>query len=162
MGFRGPVPAPDNVRALRGAKPLRRDGVKVRRLVLPPKAPTAPAGLGKMAAAEWRRVTRELGNAGVLADVDRAIVTAYCTAWEQMMLAYRALQKNGGGFMPPDSNNRTAKHPAWQVYRESLNAVIAAGSQLYVTPVARLRLPIAPGAAGIGGRSDSGDDDTFD
>lgn len=157
MGLRGPVPAPDNVRQLRGAKPLRRDGVKVRRLVLAPKIPAVPGKLSRAAAGEWRRVTRELGHAGVLTEVDRGVLVAYCTAWARMKEADELL--NAEGLYQLSREKVRTRHPAWQVYREAQKAMLLAAAQLYLTPVARLRIPIAPGAAGI---EDDDDADTFD
>lgn len=159
MGQRGPVAAPDNVRELRGMKPLRgRDGKKVVRIVLAPKAPAAPAGLSPAAAAEWRRVTKELARAGVLAEVDRGVLTAYVTAWAHMMEAEKLL-RDGVVIESKRGDTGPVKNPAWQIYREANRTMLAAAVQLYITPVSRLRIPVAPGAAGIG---DDGDDDAFD
>lgn len=160
MGVRGPVPAPDNVRALRGMKALRTpDGQKARRIVLAPKAPAPPGGLSAAAGAEWRRVTKELARAGVLADVDRGVLTAYVTAWAHMMEAEAILRKEGVVIESKRGDTGPVKHPAWQIYREANRTMLAAAVQLYITPVSRLRIPVAPGAAGVG---DDGDDDAFD
>lgn len=156
MGARGPVPAPDNVRRIRGMAPLKApDGSKAKRLILAPKAPAIPK-LSRAAGAEWRRITRELERAGVLAEVDRGVLTAYCTAWAHMMEAEDTLQAEG--VTRKGRDGETVKHPAWQVYREANRTMLAAATQLYITPVSRLRIPIAPGA-----QSDDGaDDDLFD
>ncbi len=160
MGVRGPVPAPDNVRALRGMKALRTpDGAKARRIVLAPKAPAMVKGLSAAAGAEWRRVTKELERAGVLADVDRGVLVAYVTAWAHMMEAEALLRKDGVVIASKRGDTGPVKHPAWQVYREANRTMLAAAVQLYITPVSRLRIPVAPGAAGVG---DDGDDDAFD
>ena len=161
MGTRGPVPLPDNVRRLKGMKPLRgSDGKPARRVVLAPKAPGMPTGLGAVAAAEWRRVVKELARAGVLAEVDRGVLTAYCTAWQHMMEAEALLRRdkvvvNSRG----NSGSVKVKNPAWQIYREANRTMLMAAQQLYITPVSRLRIPIAPGSAGIG---DADGDDAFD
>lgn len=158
MGTRGPVPAPDNVRVLRGMKPLRTpDGKKATRIVLAPKAPAAPAGLSPAAAAEWRRVTKEPARAGVPAEVDRGVLTAYVTAWAHMMEAEAKLRKEGVTILSREKV--PVRNPAWQVYREANRTMLAAAGQLYLTPVARLRIPIAAGAAPVGGDDD---DDAFD
>lgn len=158
MGRRGPVPAPDNVRALRGMKVLRApNGTKARRVVLAPKAPAMPNGLGPAAAAEWRRVVKDLAHAGVLAEVDRGILTAYVTAWAHMMEAEAELRKNGVVIL--NREKLPVKNPAWQVYREANRTMIGAARELYLTPTARLRIPLAPGSAGV---SDDDDDDAFD
>ena len=160
MGQRGPVPAPDNVRTLRGMKPLKTpDGKKARRIVLAPKSPAAPRGLGAMAMAEWRRVTKELERAGVLAEVDRGVLTAYVTAWQHMMEAEAILRKEGVVIQSKRGDTGPVKNPAWQIYREANRTMLAAATQLYITPVSRLRIPVAVGSAGIG---DDGDDDAFD
>lgn len=158
MGARGPVPAPDNVRTLRGSRAYRgATGTKPRRLVLPPKAPAAPKGLSAAALGEWRRVTKELQVAGVLAEVDRGVLTAYVTAWAHMMEAEARLNKDGVTIL--NREKVPVKHPAWQVYREANRTMLAAATQLYLSPVSRLRFPVAPGAAGIG---DDDEDDSFD
>jgi len=161
MGTRGPVPLPDNVRRLKGMKPLKgSDGKSARRVVLAPKAPAMPSGLGALAAAEWRRVVKELERAGVLAEVDRGVLTAYCTAWQHMMEAEAMLRKDK---VVVDSRGNSGsvkvKNPAWQIYREANRTMLMAAQQLYITPVSRLRIPIAQGVAGIG---DADGDDAFD
>lgn len=157
MGQRGPVPQPDNVRALRGMKPLRApDGSKAKRLILAPKAPAMPK-LSRVAAAEWRRITKELERAGVLAEVDRGVLVAYCTAWAHMMEAEAELQAKGS-IIDGTRGGERVKSPAWQVYREANRTMLAAATQLYITPVSRLRIPIAPGAQSDDGSSD----DLFD
>ena len=158
MGARGPVPAPDNVRQLRGTKALKApDGSKARRGVLPPRAPAAPAGLSPAAAAEWRRVAKEMGRAGVLAEVDRGILTAYCTAWAHMMAAEKDLKARGQ--VVANREGVPVKNPSWQIYREANRTMVAAAKELYLTPTSRLRFPVAPGAAPIG---DDDGDDAFD
>jgi len=132
---------------------------KVRRLVLAPKAPAIPAGLSAAAGAEWRRVTKELARAGVLADVDRGVLTAYVTAWAHMMEAEKLLRTDGVVIESKRGDTGPVKHPAWQIYREANRTMLAAAVQLYITPVSRLRIPVAPGAAGVG---DDADDDAFD
>lgn len=158
MGMRGPVPEPDNVRQLRGMRGLKTPtGQKAKRVVLAPKAPAAPKGLGALALGEWRRVVKELERAGVLAEVDRGVMTAYVTAWQHMMEAEANLRANG--VVTLNREKVHVKNPAWQVYREANRTMLMAARELYLTPTSRLRIPIAAGAAGIG---DDGDDDAFD
>lgn len=159
VGARGPVALPDNVRALRGMKPLRDEatGKKVRRLILAPKAPAAPAGLSKVAAAEWRRVVPELERAGVLATIDRGVLVGYCTAYAHMMEAEVALKTSGVVHL--NREKVLVKSPAWQVYREALRTMILAARECYLTPTSRLRIPVP---AGLVRDDDVDDDDLFD
>ncbi len=160
MGARGPVPMPDNVRKLRGTKVLRTttpDGSTrpAKRLVLPPKLPAPPAGLSAMARAEWRRVGKELERAGVISEIDRGALTAYCTAWDHMMKANATLTKEG---VTRVRDGEVVKHPAWQIYREANRTMLAVATQLYLTPTSRLRIPVPQGAT-VG---DPDADDLFD
>lgn len=149
MGTRGPVPMPDNVRKLRGSDPYRdrspdseSPGSSARRLVLPPVAPAAPKGLSRRASAEWRRVVPELERAGVLASIDRGALVAYCTAWAHMMEAEEILKAEG---IIRETKDGVARHPAWIVYREANRTMLAAATQIYLTPTARLRIPVPRG-----------------
>lgn len=163
MGRRGPVPQPDNIRQLRGMKPLKTpDGRRAERIVLPPKAPAPPGGLSRAAGAEWRRVTKELARAGVLAEVDRGILTAYVLAWSHMMEAEALLQKEGVVVESKRGDEGKVKNPAWQIWRESNGKVIEAATQLFITPVARLRFPVAPGSAALGDGGGDGDNSGWD
>ena len=148
---------PDNVRRLRGSKPLKdaATGEKVKRLVLPPKAPSAPAGLTRLASAEWRRVVPELERAGVLAEIDRGVLVAYVTAWGHMQEAEAILKREG---LIRETKDGLARHPAWMVYREANRTMIAAARELYLTPTARLRIPVPRGAKD----ADPDGDDLFD
>lgn len=158
MGERGPVAEPDNVRTLKGLPTLKDgEGRAVRRLVLPPKAPAPPGGMGAAAAAEWRRVVPELARAGVLATVDRGVLTAYCTAWGHMIDAQKILQKDGVVIDSKRGDGAPVKHPAWQIYREANRTMLGAAAQCYLTPTARLRMPVATGAAAIEDGDDADD-----
>lgn len=145
---------PDNVRALRGMKPLRApDGTKAKRIVLPPKAPAPPKGLPAAASAEWRRVVPELERAGVLSTIDRGVLVAYCLAWSHMMEAEEELKK--GGLIRSGREGTVVKSPAWQVWREANRTMILAARECYLTPTARLRIPVPRGATE--GTEDEGD-----
>lgn len=148
---------PDNVRKIRGTKPLRdpETGEKARRLVLPPVAPKPPEGLSRKASAEWRRIVPHLTTAGVIAEIDRGILTAYVTAWAHMQDAEEILKKEG---LIRNTKDGAARHPAWMVYREANRTMIAAARELYLTPTSRLRIPVPRGAAA----DDGSGDDLFD
>ncbi len=158
MGERGPIPAPDNVRAIRGMKPLKDSatGEKARRLVLPPVAPAPPKGLSRAASAEWRRVVPELERAGVLNKIDRGILVAYVTAWAHMHDAEEILKEEGLLVAGRDGNR--VRNPAWLVYKEAASKMIAAARECYLTPTSRLRIPVPQGVAADDGTAD----DLFD
>jgi P27 family predicted phage terminase small subunit len=51
-----------------------------------------PSWLSAEARAEWRRVVRQLGPAGVLQKVDRAVLAAYCDAVGEVEVFERMIQ----------------------------------------------------------------------
>ena len=155
MGRRGPVPLPDNVRNLRGnpgGTPQRH------RLKLPPRAPSPPSWLSREAKAEWRRVVPGLDRMGVLAEVDRAVLSAYCDAWSRFVEAARLMPKD---FLS-SRTDREAKSPLWQIWRESATQVRELAKELYLTPTARLRSEIPEVASGQYQEPREGGEDILD
>jgi len=78
---------PSNVHLLRGnpsklsAADLAGGNVRVP-IVIPP----CPQHLGSAARTEWRRITPHLVNAGLVTELDRASLAAYCQAWGEWAL----------------------------------------------------------------------------
>ncbi len=158
MGERGPVPVPDNVRALRGMEGLKLpDGRTAKQIVMAPKAPARPAGMGKIAVATWKRLVPELERAGVLSQVDRDVLVAYCTAYQHMVEADAQVRREGKT-TPGRDGGHSVRNPAWIVYKDATHMVSVLSSLLYLNPVTRLRMPVAAGAAGIEHGVEDGDD----
>lgn len=93
MGERGPKPMPANLRLLNGNaghRPLASllDGT-VRPAV---EIPECPAHLEKDAAAEWARITPHLAALGLISQVDRAALAAYCYAWGEWVWATQRIR----------------------------------------------------------------------
>ncbi|MCX4686774.1 phage terminase small subunit P27 family [Kitasatospora purpeofusca] len=148
MGERGPVPVPDNQRAARGMEPAPQ------RLTATPGVPQAPAWLAEEARAEWARIVPELDRLGVLAHLDRAVLSTYCSAWAKFVAAEQLLQDDEL-VAERRAGNGPAKHPAWQIWRESATTVAALAKELLITPTARLRTVKPEG-------DDAGEDDILD
>lgn len=84
MGSRGPKGLPANVHLLRGnpsKKPVASllDDV-VRPDVAIPKCPIRGAAFRK----EWNRISKHLQQLGLVSEIDRAMLTGYCTAWADL------------------------------------------------------------------------------
>lgn len=92
MGARGPKPLPANVRAFTGTshRPLRAadlaDGVHP-----PVGLPPTPRHLSREAAKEWRRITPELLELGLLTKIDGAALELYCRAYGRLQQVERAI-----------------------------------------------------------------------
>lgn len=91
MGDRGPKPQPNVIKLLRG-NPGRRtldlsDGVQPVVAV-----PDIPKHLSKEGRKEWRRITVELEENGIVSRLDRAALAIYCQTWGRLVLAEQALE----------------------------------------------------------------------
>lgn len=140
MGARGALPQPDNVRQIRG-NPGRRRSVPTPQPVK--GVPTQPKWLATEAKAEWKRVAAELERLGLLAHIDRAVLSLYCISWAIAADAARKLSTAG---LIVKGAKGERKHPAWQTYREASLLVAALAKELGLSPHARgrMRAPEAP------------------
>jgi P27 family predicted phage terminase small subunit len=91
MGLRGPKPQSNVIKLLRG-NPGRRtldlsDGVHPEVAV-----PDIPRHLSPEARKEWRRITKELADVGLVSRLDRAALSIYCQTWARLVLAEQAIE----------------------------------------------------------------------
>ena len=59
----------------------------------PVEIPTPPRTLSKDARAEWERITPHLAKLGLVSQIDRAALAAYCTAWGDYEWAERRIEE---------------------------------------------------------------------
>lgn len=84
MAARGPAPTPTAKLKLRGSwRAKERPGEPAPAA----KAPPCPDWLPDEAKAEWSRQVKQLLAMGVIAEVDRALLAAYCEAWAEFVKA---------------------------------------------------------------------------
>jgi len=82
MGQRGPKPLPANVHLLRGNASKKPLASLLDDVVRPPvEAPECPEHLEGEARAEWERIVPHLVSLGLVSQIDRAALTAYCDTW---------------------------------------------------------------------------------
>ena len=63
--------------------------------------PTRPGWLSPEAKREWNRVVVELAELGLLAKIDRALISAYCQCWATYVSAIRLIHERGMTFETP-------------------------------------------------------------
>lgn len=84
MGLRGPKPLPPALKLLQGNPGKRAlnlsDGVNPTISV-----PSAPSWLGKAARKEWKRISAELVELGLIAQIDLASLATYCQTWGELV-----------------------------------------------------------------------------
>jgi P27 family predicted phage terminase small subunit len=84
MGLRGPKPTPNIIKLFNGnpgKRPLNlSDGIN------PPIAvPSSPKWLSPAANKEWRRISAELSELGLIAKIDMASLATYCQTWGDLV-----------------------------------------------------------------------------
>jgi P27 family predicted phage terminase small subunit len=138
MGRRGPLPEkyPENVMKLRAG--VSHSSPKHATRKLRPKAPAKPRWLTPYGSRVWDRVVRELDPLGLLASVDRDILSAYCDAAAFAKEARDQLVDSG--LTRVGQRGETVKHPLWAVWRQAVSMMESLGTRLALNPSARLRM----------------------
>ena len=146
---RGPKPKPTIVRRLAGnpgGHPLNEDEPILR--TLDDDEPTPPElGADAVAIAEWRRLLPLLTRAGVVTDGDRAVLVATCHQWSRYLLATvkadaELVVKSQSGYLMPS--------PWLGIANKALGNCLRCWVELGLTPSARTRVAVAPGASAAG------------
>ena len=97
----------------------------------PPIAPSRPEWLSAEAKHEWSRLVSKLGRLGLLTEIDRAALAAYCTAWAHMVEAERRIRDS------------SPVGPYWTILMRSMQQVRAFAAEFGLTPSSRSRLSLA-------------------
>ncbi|WP_293006857.1 phage terminase small subunit P27 family [Nitrosomonas sp.] len=85
MGQRGPKPLPDNVHALRGNPSKKNLGDILGGVHPSVEIPNCPPHLVSEAKKEYKRITAELKVLGLISNIDRGAIAAYCSAWAEIV-----------------------------------------------------------------------------
>lgn len=94
MGARGPKPTPTPLLDARGSWRAK-TRTDAKSPLFPVDEPSCPSWLSREAKAEWRRVIKWLVSSRVVAEVNRAALTAYCICWGRMHKAEAQIKKKG-------------------------------------------------------------------
>jgi P27 family predicted phage terminase small subunit len=129
-------PKPTRLRVITGnpsRRPLNQDEPRPK-LGIPP----CPKFLNKPARAEWKRITPLLLEVGLLSQIDRAALTAYCQAWgrwadaEQMLSKVGTLVKSPNGYPMP--------HPYLAIANKAMRQMHSLLLEFGMSPSARSRI----------------------
>lgn len=133
MGRRGPAPTPTRLKVLRGnagRRPLPKDEP------MPEvEEPTCPAHLDGMAKREWKRVVKELKKLGLLAKLDRPLLSAYCSTWSLFVQAERECRK--GDLVVESSSGYPMQSPWIGIRNKQLEKLITLAGHFGMSPSAR-------------------------
>lgn len=105
-------------------------------------APEPPKWLDRHGKAEWRRVVKACAAYPTwLQQVDRAALSAYCTAWSTFLAAAKDVAERGplvpGRSSADEARPALVKNPATQILRDAQEALRKWARELGFTPDAR-------------------------
>lgn len=102
-----------------GRRPLNQQEAKPRVQI-----PTPPELLKDDALKEWKRITPLLEEVGLIAQLDRAVIAAYCKAWARWLECERMLETTGLIVKAPNG------YPMYSPYLSAANKALDQVRQL--------------------------------
>ncbi|ABN75759.1 phage terminase small subunit P27 family [Cereibacter sphaeroides] len=152
MPPRGRKPTPTNLKVIAGTDRADRRNDKEPK----PKAVrlAAPAFLSEPARGEWARVVEDLYALGILSNVDRAALAAYCQAYGRWVQAEEALSRMAErdqvtrGLMIKTSNGNAIQNPLVGSANTAMRDMVKFAAEFGMTPSARSRVKADDGGKG--------------
>lgn len=143
MGARGPAAKPTALKVIEGT--FRKDRAPKNEAKPAVKAPSCPRWLHREAKREWRRIVPELLTLGLLSQIDRAALAAYCEAYAEWWEADRTIREEGRyqTFITKTGSEYRQVHPAVGVKNNAIDRMRRFASEFGMTPAARTRVEAA-------------------
>ena len=104
--------------------------------------PDRPKFLTQEAVLEWKRITLELSVLGVLAQIDRAALAAYCQVWARWAKAEADLNERGEFTLTEKGNE--IQNPYLAIANKCLKQMREYLTEFGMTPSSRSRISGAP------------------
>ena len=146
MATRGPKPTPTHLKLVNG-NPGKR-AIRKKEARPPPSEPTPPPHLSDDAKVEWGRVMSQLQRCGLMTEIDRAALAAYCQAYGRWVQAEKALARMGekdlltGALMIKTSNGNAIQNPLVGTANKAMELMLKAAAEFGMTPSARSRIDV--------------------
>ena len=139
----GRKPTPTNLRLVKGNPGKRALPKREAKVAL--AEPTPPPFLSDDGKVEWGRVCSALYRAGLMTELDRAALAAYCQAygvWAQAERVIAKLQANGelNGLLMKTTNGNVIQHALIGVANKARGDVVRFAAEFGMTPSARSRV----------------------
>lgn len=102
--------------------------------------PRCPSHLDKTAKSMWRRLTKELFDAGILTRIDAEILAAYCQVYSRWKNAELMLQKSGD--VIKTTNGNLIQNPYLAIANRAIEQMAKLASEFGMTPSSRSRIKV--------------------
>lgn len=148
MSTRGRKPTPTSLKLVKGnpgRRPLNEKEAQVRL-----SQPSPPPFLSDDAKVEWGRVVGTLYNAGLMTELDRAVLAAYCQAYGRWAQAERALaamaEKDPINYalMIKTKSGNAIQNPLVGSANKAQADMVRYAAEFGMTPAARSRVQAGP------------------
>lgn len=111
--------------------------------------PECPAHLTGEARKEWNRITRELCELGILANIDRAALATYCMAWLDFVYASKMVDEEGEVITSKRLNKDGVEVPGGKylnpwvgIKTSAMDRVVRIAAEFGMTPASRTRIKV--------------------
>ena len=102
------------------------------------RIPSCPPQLQGEARKEWRRIGKELATHGLLTDLDRTALAAYCTAYERWLQAEENVRKLGAVVKSP--SGFPIQNPYLAIANKAMEQMSKLLTEFGCTPSSRARV----------------------
>lgn len=100
--------------------------------------PSCPPGLSPGAKTEWRRIAPILEDQGLLSNMDRACLAAYCETYARWIKSLREIQKGGEVIKTPNGSLQIS--PWVSIARNAEKEIRQFSSEFGMTPASRSKV----------------------
>ena len=143
---KGRKPLPTHLKVVRGTeKPSRANPNEPKPS---PAIPRPPDLLGKEAKKAWHRTAKHLYELGVLSELDRDALAAFCVQYAIWVDAVDRIQKNGviqeDGLLAETPNGYPVQHPLVAIINRAQSEMRKWMTEFGMTPSSRTRISAQP------------------
>ena len=144
MAPRGPKPKPTRLKLLSGT--ARKHRLTAGEPTVAASVPDAPAHLTDAALTEWRRVTDEMAQTGLLTALDRGALAAYAQAYGRWVAAETALARMAArdavteGLIIRTKAGNAIQNPLVGAANKAMADMVRYAAEFGLTPSARTRV----------------------
>ena len=133
----GRKPTPTHLKLLRGnpgKRPLNHDEPTPKTAI-----PKCPQHLDETARKEWTRISKHLAALGLVSEIDRAALAAFCVAWSRWVEAEEKLKTHGILVKSKSPNGFPIPSPFLAIANKAMKQMVDLATEFGMTPSSRTR-----------------------